>query len=151
LYPLIVYIAPILMYLRMSGLGTEQRLNIYNEKTNALHPHKSPYTCNTLQHTASHCSTLRHTATHCDTLRHIATHCSTLQHTASHCNTLQHTATSQARRREIVLIRTNYLHPHQKLRSSASEQEAERPIICIHTNYSHSYSHQCLNTSECQS
>ena len=38
---------------------------------NSYHPSNTmiAYTCNTLQHTATHCNTLQHTATHC----HIAT------------------------------------------------------------------------------
>ena len=48
------------------------------------------YTCNTLQHTATHCNTLQHSATFCNTLQHTATHCNTLQHSATHCNTWQH-------------------------------------------------------------
>jgi len=35
------------------------------------HPlHLCPYSCNTLQHTATHCNTLQHTATICNTRQH---------------------------------------------------------------------------------
>jgi len=62
------------------------------------------FTCNTLQHTATHCMqhSGRESITRCNftrrnTLKHIATRCNTLQHTATHCNTLRRSATASSR------------------------------------------------------
>jgi len=75
----------------------------------------APYTCYTLQHTATHCNTLHSHSIHINSnncnqqkqtsdvvlmflfsslyMLYTATHCTTLQHTAKHYNIPQHTAT----------------------------------------------------------
>jgi len=94
-----------------------------------------PYTCNTLQHTATHCDTLRHTATRCDTLRHSAAHYSTLQHTATHCNTLQRRGQENEKlctSAQIVYIHTNNYVPQLPSKRQGDQLLIPTPIIHIH-------------------
>jgi len=86
------------IYIYICSISVSDDQGLYN----ALRRHKVFFSCNTLQHTATHCNTLQHTfycvgiffvtrRAHCSLLT--ATHCNALQHSATCCITLQHAAT----------------------------------------------------------